>query len=586
MIQVGDEVFETVTDGNGRFYLSQIPEGEHEVVVGEGETTRLYMAVVEAGIRAELPYDENCTSPEIEYGEITGVVCDPESHSPIVGGEVSVDAPGNAGLQRFEASTDSDGRFTISVPVGVHEVEVRFDGRIRTFESIAVNSGQTTTLGYDEACTVVAPVVGTIEGVLCDPESHELLSGASIRIDVREDGSLNRFETTTNATGAFSIVVPVGTHRLEVRFGDRVRVLENIAVLDGQVTTLAFDEACVVPPEPKGTVVGRFCSPGQDIGIGDAEVYVDVVLDGVLTRIETRTDSNGDFRLEDVPAGVHEVTLRRNSFVRVVDGVVVVDSEVVSLDEAGLCTAPVPPRIRVYQGEFDKVDLLLAEMGFSDIDVRDEPQAPSLPFFQVDFLIDEFSDPANLNDVDIVFISCHGVLLAGSGYGVNTATLFNQMGNISTTLRNFVLNGGSIYFSDWGYSVFEAAFPDAADWYGDDDEKDAAHVGAAQNFSASVVNSSMESFLGRSSLALDFDLSGVALPESLGAGSSSLVEANLSLTLDGNATSASNVPVVFEHVIPMSGENAGRIIFTAPHAHGGGEDGDMADVLSAIIYSL
>lgn len=334
-----------------------------------------------------------------------------------------------------------------------------------------------------------------------------------------------------------------------------------------------------VVPDP-GSISGRICDPAEARGIYGARVWVVLVTgDGSEHIIETETDADGEFHLEGVPVGTYDLFVARGSFHATVEDVDVLEAEVTALDESTTCIEP-EVSFTVYDGH-DSVEEVLERIGYSVANLVDthhewdehDEDTPS-------WLVLEFGEYESFKDNDILFINC-----AAHEWAIDNASP-TEMLRVLENLRRFVTDGGSIYLSDWSYDLLELLYPDAVDWYGDDEERNAAEVGKQQIFVGTVLDEDIRAMLGRDRASLKYEQGRIALPLQLGEGSRALITADI-LARDGNTDRTyTDVPVLLEHRPPtVDGPSAGRIIFTTFH-NGRDNTPAMDEVLRAIVYSL
>lgn len=332
-------------------------------------------------------------------------------------------------------------------------------------------------------------------------------------------------------------------------------------------------------PDP-GSISGRICDPADARGIYGARVWVTQITgDGSERVIETQTDADGRFLLENVPVGTYDVYVSRGSFRATVEDVEVFEAEVTALDEAATCIEP-EVTFTVYDGH-DSVEEVLERIGYSvthlvdthhERDEHDET-TPS-------WLVLEFGDYETFKHNDILFINC-----AAHEWAIDNASP-TEMLRVLENLRRFVTDGGSIYLSDWSYDLLELLYPDAVDWYGDDEQRNAAEVGNQQIFVGTVLDEDIQAILGRDRASLKYEQGRIALPLSLGEGSRALIVADIVARDGNNDRTYTDVPVLLEHRPPtIDGPSAGRIIFTTFH-NGRDNTQAMDEVLRAIVYSL
>jgi len=243
-------------------------------------------------------------------------------------------------------------------------------------------------------------------------------------------------------------------------------------------------------------VRGRVCDPSGDGWTVGATAWVELDLNGDGTpdqRVEDETDSEGYFLLSGLPLGPHRVRVEKGSFSTTIE---------VVLNEPGLtelteeeCLEAEDPRVAVVTGEYDHIGSILSQMG-----VDFDPYVGTYGTAYVEFL----KDPEAMSEYDIIFFNC----------GINETWLPSR-DEIGVNIRAFVEGGGSVYASDWAYGFFEAAFPTAVDFYGDDEVWGEAAVGDVGRIEADVLDANMMAILGSNKADLTYDLGAWAVPVSV-----------------------------------------------------------------------
>ncbi len=146
-------------------------------------------------------------------------------------------------------------------------------------------------------------VGGALAGTVCDDETGLPLSWKKVRLQT--GGSDRQAETTSD--GKFSIpAVPAGKATLIIpgTAGDR----EVEVTVESDQTTQFWDSACRGDPDANGVgrVEGLICDRHTGAWVTQAQVQV-VLDDG--SSVDTVTDDDGAFVLEDVPAGERILTV-------------------------------------------------------------------------------------------------------------------------------------------------------------------------------------------------------------------------------------------------------------------------------------
>jgi hypothetical protein len=314
---------------------------------------------------------------------------------------------------------------------------------------------------------------------------------------------------------------------------------------DGSVHT---DDTGDAPSAP-GQIAGRICDPSGSGWVVGAEVYISIDEDGDGVedyRISTTTDADGNFLLEDIPPGTYTVHVEKGSFttsfvVEVIEGVLVTLPEPECLDPSSI-------NVAVITGEYDEISAFLDALA---VPYDTYEGAATTAYF------DLILDPVTLSTYDIVFINC------GDQY---LDWWVDHNAEVQANLYDYVYAGGSIYASDWAYPFVELSWPGQVDWYesssayADDAVAGAALAGDRGDLTAAILDANMQAIVGSSSADLHYDLNAWALPESAGAGTTTLVQGDAPIEGGGVISGA---PLALEFT-----SGAGRVIYTTFHNEG------------------
>jgi hypothetical protein len=309
------------------------------------------------------------------------------------------------------------------------------------------------------------------------------------------------------------------------------------------------------------SVSGRVCDPSGGDWIVGAYVWVAVDDDGDGAedwRAEDTTDADGRFMIEGLPIGDQTVHVEKGSFTSSIDVTLDYGLYEIPEDECAL----EPPTIAVITGDYDKIEDILDDLAL-EFTIIDGTGAEYIGFLR---------DPARMAEFDIIFFNC-GI---ADTWHVHQAT-------ISTNISSFVHDGGSIYASDWAHFFVETAFPGKIDFFGEDADYSAPRVGVDGGVTAQVIDPTMQAIIGGSTASINYDLSMWVVPQNLGSGVDTLLQASVSV-LDfwtGSYTTIPNAPIAsrFE-----AGD--GRVIYTSFHNEHQATTVHMRDILEEIILSL
>ncbi len=134
----------------------------------------------------------------------------------------------------------------------------------------------------------------------------------------------------------------------------------------------------------------------------------------------------------------------------------------------------------------------------------------------------------------------------------------------AANVRSFVQGGGRLLLTDWSYDLFEAAWPDAADFLGEDTAYDAAQLAVSGEVIAQVVHPELEAALGAPQLTLTYDYSNWAVPTSVAEDVDVLLVGSASHTVEGETdpVTLEDLPLAFSWQPP---DARGRVLFLSFH---------------------
>lgn len=492
-------------------------------------------------------------------GRLTGTVCDVDTGEPIAGGTaVTIEA----GTQSFTAPLGELGVFFAdNIPAGDVVVVLPGDRRVEA----EVEPDATTTF-IDTACRDIAGEhPGSIDGRVCNAHVGDVVVGADVVL-VLPDGT--QLTTTTDAEGRFSFAeVPQGTHAVSIR-GDGYQKSVIVTVGPDEEVVVDVGNACAIPsPGETGDITGLVCA--ADFG-GLVDASVTVTTDGGI-EVTTTTDSEGRFVLEGVPAGEQTIVIVKGSFRQTIT-VTVVAGEVLALDENECALEPDDIRVAFVTGSRnDHMRDVLGSLGIEDsfIDVyngKHGSDAEGGP--DGDWALQLLSSDARINDYDVVFISCRAI--------EDDLRASSAMRNV---LRDFVLNGGSVYTSDQAYGIIEAVWPEQIDFYGDDDTARAANKGeATDDVNARIVDANLAASFGGTSASLHYPLNGWSVVEDVASGVKVYADADVELTGTLGRVRGAPQMVGFKH-------GAGTVIYSSFHQEPGTHP-DQLRMLQILMFEL
>ena len=311
-----------------------------------------------------------------------------------------------------------------------------------------------------------------------------------------------------------------------------------------------------------GELRGIVCAPTEQIFISHADVRLSVTdCDGSQVTLTTRSSADGTFYFPQVPCGQHLVYIEAGQFRR--DYIVNIQSGgLTDITAAGQkqCFKANQAKIAIFWGQWDRLQMLIQQLGFDftyynfEFDFFNDTHPDDIEALQV------LRDPVQLGQYDIIFFNCGSAALKW----------VNGYPEITTNLRDFVNDGGSLFASDLAWAYLEAPFPNAVDYYGTTDLPSQSldpdgpqRVMAHQSVAATVEDPDMAEYLGTSTFTAEFG-SGPLIGVDAG-GSNTTVHVRGLVKIEDESLQGFHIegqPLVLSSQ-PQPG--AGRIIYTSFH---------------------
>lgn len=424
------------------------------------------------------------------------------------------------------------------------------------------------------------PNFGHIQGRLCSQLEGRWTADVRLTLEVHNE-SLTVY---TDADGFFRFTrVPTGSHTIMVEGHPSISSL-NVILYRGHTVNLG-PETC---KRAFGTLQGRACGP-TGRWLNHAQVSIDLGFEAH----QTQTTQDGHFKMENIPAGTHEIKIQKGSFYTSFESTI--EANTLTMLPEPICI-PHTTTMAVVTGIYDQVQVVLQGLGYSirdhftDRDV--EMNYDYSPSGTVDlingsnssyWLTQFLSDPVWMNEYDIILLNCG---LADSLVRSQSEAAQHALEN----LRNYVFAGGAIYSSDWASEVIRSAFPQRINFHGNDTEFGHSRIGIEDSHqSAYVVDTNLAAHLGQIQLQLNLNLPLWSVlepieeqPDDLKA----LVQANVYRYDPGDYSYFhEDLEVVRSPLIVHFDYGAGRVLYTAAHTESQ-ITADLEQVLDYIIFEL
>lgn len=202
----------------------------------------------------------------VDAGWIAGTVKDAATQAAIASASVLA-SPGN-----YPATTDAQGRYNMSVPVGTYTVTAS--------RSLYSPSSEPNVIVTKDATTSVDLVLTSVAGWIAGTVTSSG-GGALAAVAIYAVSGTHQYSNSTNAQGRYNVSVPAGTYTVNATLsGFFVKELTGQEVLAGRTTTVNFALEAV----PTGTAG---LSPLVTVGIG-AVVLIAVIAAAAVVVIRRR----------------------------------------------------------------------------------------------------------------------------------------------------------------------------------------------------------------------------------------------------------------------------------------------------------
>ena len=162
-------------------------------------------------------------------------------------------------------------------------------------------------------------VYGTITS-----EDRTPVSNANIlleeKLDDEADGMGAQYSTQTDTDGSYRLKdIPNGTYLITVTADDFVNREESIVLRSGGEYECNMELVSAVNPEDPDTDVYGTITSEDETPVSDANILLteklDDEADGMGAQYRTQTDTDGSYRLKDIPNGTYLITVTADDFV-------------------------------------------------------------------------------------------------------------------------------------------------------------------------------------------------------------------------------------------------------------------------------
>ena len=328
-----------VTDQDGVYIIEDLEEGEYTLRCGAADYLLATFSVVV--VEGQTTVQDIALEP-LTFGSVDGLVTDAVTGLPIAGARVVLRPVHEAGAggdwHWLSAVTGVDGVYFIeNVIAGEYEATARAFGYLPN-EPVLVSVSDGATSTVDLALDPLA--FGSAEGTVTDSATGDPIDGARVSL-IRNwsgEGSGDQPDwgwnhTVTDENGFYRFDdVEVSVYRVTAFANGYTRGEAEIEVLDGQTTVADL----ALSPLVFGSVEGTVTDAANDEPIERALV---VIMPNWMEGIGghggwwmARTDENGFYRFDEVPAGEYRMMVFARTFMRAAADLEVLEGQTSTVD--------------------------------------------------------------------------------------------------------------------------------------------------------------------------------------------------------------------------------------------------------------
>ena len=330
--------YRVFTDENGAYVIEELEAGDYTVRCGAAGYLMATFSVVV--VEGQTTVQDIALEP-LAFGSVDGLVTDAATGLPIAGARVVLHpiyeaGPGGEG-HWLSAVTDENGMYFIeNVLAGDYEATAMAFGYLRNVPlPLTVIEGETTTV--DLALDPLA--FGSVEGTVTDAVTSDPIDGAFVWLvqswvgDGSGETDWRWHHTITDENGFYRFDdVEVASYRLSVSAHGYVRLTEEIEVLEGQTTIVDVALDPLVFGSVEGTVTGAEKGEPVDRAL---VVILPPWMEGIGEHggwWMARTDEDGFYRFDEVPAGEYRMMVFARRFMRAEAEIEVLEDQTTTVD--------------------------------------------------------------------------------------------------------------------------------------------------------------------------------------------------------------------------------------------------------------
>lgn len=325
-----------------------------------------------------------------------------------------------------------------------------------------------------------------------------------------------------------------------------------------------------------GSIKGIVCAPNQQVFVSLAIVSIDTEdCQGQPVHLQTISQVDGTYYFENVPCGMQPVHIEKGNFNHDFE-VIIKENQLTDISGADMkmCFAAGGASIGIFWGQWDQMNEIVDRLGFyydwfyyEDELYSENPDWEEVQGVQI------LRDLDALLEYNIVILNC------GSAY----KKWLKEFPEIVDNLHQWVLLGGSLYMSDLAWVVGEKAFPDAIDFWGEDDLEDAQVIEPHSTFDAALIDAKLAEYVGAMNVKVYYDSGPLISVSAAGVGTTVHAIGHIKQCTSFLDSCITDVKIDEDQPVLLSyepGPGAGRVVYSGFHV----EEQESQELYDKVLY--
>lgn len=294
------------TDSNGNYTINNLAPGTYLL---RASATNYQVGVSSVIIIASQNTVVNVTLQN-QPGTVTGAILSNLTQAPLSNATVNIYS---GALLVATVLTDTNGEYTVEgLASGNYQLNVQADGYQTAVSAFVVNSGGTTQLNFS-----LSNLTGSVTGVALDSQTSNPIAGATVSI-YQGNSLITSVLTDTNGQYNLPNLSP-GTYNIVTSAANYQTSIQTLTVQSG--SPISNNISLTNNP---GTINGQIADSNTLLPVQGVTIQVS---SGQVVIASTITDSQGQYAINNLPAGNYVVTISGPNYQTVVQSLILAPSQ-------------------------------------------------------------------------------------------------------------------------------------------------------------------------------------------------------------------------------------------------------------------